>query len=162
MIRVALFTLLCALTGPALALTCLPPDVARTYQQAAEAEEAYIVVHARLEFDADALPRTDWQDQAASPPHTLIPARMTGHALTKTGFDLRFDRAITLDAQCFGPWCAGAIPGTSYLAFLQRTQDGYLLALDPCGGMGFADPTPETLRRVETCYSGGRCDPQSP
>lgn len=162
MIRVALFTLLCTLTAPALALTCLPPDVARTYQQAAEADGAYIVVHARLEFDADALPRTDWQDQAASPPHTMIPARMTGQALTKTGFDLPFDRAITLDAQCFGPWCAGASPGKSYLAFLQRTQDGYLLALDPCGGMGFADPTPETLRRVETCYSGGRCDPQSP
>jgi len=161
-IRAVLVSLLCALTGPALALSCLPPDAARTYQQAAEAEEAYIVVHARLEFDAAALPRTDWQDQAASPPHTLIPARMTGQALTKTGFDLPFDRPITLDAQCFGPWCAGATPGTSYLAFLKRTEDGYLLALDPCGGMGFADPTPENLRRVETCYSGGICAPQTP
>lgn len=153
--------LLCALTGPALALSCLPPDVARTYQQAAAAEEAYFVVHARLEFDADALPRTDWRDQAATPPHTLISARMTGYALSKTGFDLLFDQPVTLDARCFGPWCAGAAPGTSYLAFLQRKDDGYLLALDPCGGMGFADPSPETLRRVATCHSGGSCDPQS-
>ena len=161
MIRVALLSLLCALTGPALALSCLPPDVARTYQQAAEAEEAYIVVHARLEFNADALPRTDWQDQAASPPHTLIPARMTGQALTKTGFDLPFDRAITLDAQCFGPWCAGATPGTAYLAFLERRADGYLLALDPCGGMGFADPDADALLRVQTCFNGGPCQAQS-
>lgn len=162
MIRVALFGLFCALTGPSFALSCLPPDIARTYQQAAAAEEAYIIVHARLHFDAEALPRTDWQDQAATPPHTFIPARMTGQALTKTGFDLPFDRSITLDAQCFGPWCAGGSPGTSYLAFLQRTEGGYLLALDPCGGMGFADPTPKTLRRVEACYSDGSCEPQIP
>ncbi|WP_254892423.1 hypothetical protein [Roseovarius sp. A-2] len=154
--------MICALTGPAFALSCLPPEVTRTYQQATEAEAAYIAVHARLEFDPDALPRTDWQDQAATPPHTLIPARMTGQALTKTGFNLPFDRRITLDAQCLGPWCAGASPGASYLAFLKRTETGYLLALDPCGGMGFVDPTPETLRRVETCYSGGICAPQSP
>jgi len=160
-IRAVLFSLLCALTGPALALSCLPPDITRTYQQAAAAEAAYIVVHARLEFDADALPRTDWQDQAASPPHTLIPARMTGQALTKTGFDLSFDRPITLDVQCLGPWCAGAAPGTTYLAFLEHTPDGYLLALDPCGGMGFAEPDAEALRQVSTCFNGGPCPAHS-
>jgi len=148
------------LSAPALALSCLPPDIARTYQQAAAADEAYLVVHARLYFDAAALPRTDWQDQAATPPQSLIPARMTGHALTKTGFDLPFDRAITLDAQCLGPWCAGATPGTSYLAFLQHSQGSYMLALDPCGGMGFADPDADTLRRVQTCFNGGPCPGQ--
>lgn len=143
--------------APAAALTCLPADAVRTYAQARDAEELYVIVHGRLDFDAAALPRTDWQNQQATPPHTLIPARLNGRALSVGGFDLGFDSAIVLDAQCLGPWCAGAVPGTDYLAFLERRDSGYVLAIDPCGGMGFPEPTAEMLEAVETCFRGGPC-----
>ena len=129
MIRAAVLALGCALGGPALALSCLPPDVAETYRRAAEAEETYIVVQGRLKFDPARLPSTDMIPQQ-KPAHTLIPARLTGQALTKGGFDQAFDRAITLDVQCFGSWCASA---------------------------GHPDPTPAMLDKALECLQGGPC-----
>ncbi|MGR3548887.1 MAG: hypothetical protein ACU0CB_18660 [Roseovarius sp.] len=156
MIRAAVLALGCALGGPALALSCLPPDVAETYRRAAEAEETYIVVQGRLTFDPARLPGTDMIPQQ-KPAHTLIPARLTGQALTKGGFDQAFDRAITLDVQCFGPWCASAVPGAEYLGFLERRDGGYVLTVDPCGGMSHPDPTPAMLDKALECLQGGPC-----
>jgi hypothetical protein len=161
LIRAALLALGCALAGPAVALSCLPHDVAETYRRAAEAEEAYIVVQGRLAFDPALLPSTDMMPQQ-KPPHTLIPARLTGQALTRGGFDQAFDRAITLDVQCFGPWCASAVPGTEYLGFLERRDGGYVLAVDPCGGMGHPNPTPAMRDKVLRCLQGGPCTPTRP
>ncbi|SLN47970.1 hypothetical protein ROG8370_02095 [Roseovarius gaetbuli] len=141
MIRAALAGALCLTAGPGLALSCTPPDVAKTYARAAKA---------------------DWQNQQAMPPHTPIAARITGQALSPTRFDHPFERDITLDVQCFGPWCAGAVPETDYLGFLEQRETGYVLALDPCGGMGFTNPTPEMLGRVKTCFQGGPCAPVTP
>ena len=75
MIRVAVLALGLALGGPALALSCLPPDVAETYRRAAEAEEAYIVVQGRLEFDPARLPSTDMIPQQ-KPAHRLCRGRI--------------------------------------------------------------------------------------
>ena len=85
------------------------------------------------------------------------PPRLTGQALTKGGFDQAFDRAITLDVQCFGSWCASAVPGTEYLGFLERRDGGYVLTVDPCGGMGHPDPTPAMLDKALECLQGGPC-----
>lgn len=144
---------------PAVALTCLPPDVVRAYHYAAEAEGAYIVVHGRLVFDEKRLPQVDWDRQQDTPPDTLIPARLTGHALSLEGFKTRFSRRITINAQCFGPWCAGAVSGAESLTLLERTESGYVLRLDPCGGMGFAEPSQGNLEQVVQCLRGKACEP---
>lgn len=156
MIRALLFVIFAASCGPALALSCLPPDVVQSYIRAAGASEPYIVVHGQLRFDAARLPSTDMVTQR-KPPHTLIPARLTGQALTHSGFDQPFDRNISLDVQCFGPWCAAAVPGIEYLGFLERRDEGYVLTVDPCGGMAHPEPTPAMLKKVLTCRQVGSC-----
>jgi hypothetical protein len=156
-----LLALGCTLSGPALALSCMPPDVVQSYIRAAEAVEPYIVVHGQLMFDEARLPSTDMVPQT-KPPHTLVPARLTGQALTHTGFDQLFNRDVTLDVQCFGPWCAAAVPGIEYLGFLERRDGGYVLAIDPCGGMAHPEPRPEVLEKVLTCLQGGPCTPTRP
>ena len=150
-------TLAMAPAGPALALSCVPHDVADVYTQAAEAEEAYIVVHGRLHFDGSRLPETDLSNQQAIPPETRIPARITGKALSRNGFDMAFDRRIMLNVQCFGPWCAGAVPDTECLAFLRKTASGYRLSVTPCGGFGFAKPSAAMLDTVIGCFRGAPC-----
>jgi len=159
LIRALGISLLIALSGPAFALSCMRPDVARTYQEAADAEEAYIVVHGRLDFDESRLPKTDMANQQATPPDTLIPARIDGKAMSFDGFTIPFTREITLNAQCFGPWCTGAASGTDYLAFLKKGADGYLLSLTPCGGFGFANPSDAALEKVHSCFRGDDCTP---
>jgi hypothetical protein len=153
--------LLAASAGPVLALSCLPQDIARTYAEAAQADETYIVVRGVLIFDETALPVPDMSRQHKIPPNTEIPARLTGQALTPEGFTLPFDRAITLNVQCFGPWCAGATSGIAYLGFLEQRDEGYSLTVTPCGGFGFPNPSDRTLERVQTCIRGGPCTPDS-
>ena len=160
MIRPLLFSaLLSVLAGPVLALSCVPHDLARSFAEAAEAEEVYIIVHGTLTFDASLLPKVDYDRQDETPPDTLIPARLAGKFLSLQGFDTPFDQPITLNAQCFGPWCAGAATDTPYLGFLQQTPTGYLLAVTPCGGFGFANPTPEMLEKATQCIRGETCEP---
>ena len=158
--RLALALALGLMAGPALALSCLPPDVARTYQQADEAEAAYVVVLGRLSFDESKLPVVDMARQQDTPPVTLIPARISGKALSRSGFVTEFDQEITLNARCFGPWCAGASSGTEYLAFLERTDGGYVLSLDPCGGFGFPQPQAEMVAQAVACFRGESCEPR--
>lgn len=156
MIRLLVFGLLAfGTSSPAVALSCLRPDVAKTYTQAAQAEEKYVVVHGDLSFDAARLPRAEGNE---SPELTRIPARLKGHALSKSGFDHAFDREITLEVACFGPWCGGAAPNHPYLAFVMYDDNaGYTLSIDPCGGMVFPDPTAEILDKVQRCNRGGTC-----
>ena len=149
--------LMAAVASPALALSCVRPDVAATYLRAAEAEETYIVVHGTLQFNQRKLPKAKGNE---SPPTTRIPARMTGKALTKSGFDHEFERNITLEVQCFGPWCGGAGSGETYLAFLQRTGSGYVMVADPCASLSFQNPDPDKLSTVQQCFNGGPCKPR--
>lgn len=160
--RIVLAVLIAGIAAPASALSCLRPDLARTYRQAAEAEETFVVIHGRLDFDESRLPEVDMTRQNDTPPDTLIPARLSGKSLSRKGFERPFERRIMLNAQCFGPWCATPVPGTDYLAFLERTDRGYVLRLDPCGGMGFAEPTPDMLEKVTACFRGGACEPEEP
>jgi hypothetical protein len=168
---------LCGATlAPALALSCLPHDAARVYARAAGSEDTYIVVHGTLTFDESRLPKTDWHNQHKTPPNTLIPARLEGKALTPEGFVAPFNRPITFNVQCLGPWCASAESDTDYLAFLRRTDgqpgngtsghsdfaDRYQLDVNACGGMGFANPSGHTLETVVACFRGGPCKPHRP
>ncbi|WP_323765922.1 hypothetical protein [Marinovum sp.] len=142
------------------ALTCLPPDVAATYREAAESTDRYTVVVGALTFDETQLPVTDMANQQNTPPETRIAARLTGEALTRAGFTFPYDREITLNAQCFGPWCAGAVSGAEYLAFVNLDRAVPEVAITPCGGFAFGQPTEAMRQRVIACFNGGDCVPE--
>ena len=146
------------LAGQAMALSCLRPDVARTYAEAAEAEAAYVVVHGELDFDPGDMPPAEVTEPA--PESRELRATLHGKGLTEGGFDTPFTRPITLEAQCLGPWCAQAEPGVEVLAFVETTGDGYRLTITPCGGMAFQEPSEADIDRVVACYQGKACAPE--
>ena len=158
MIRFIAFTLAALAPLPAMALTCLPHSVEATYQRANKAEESYVVVQGRLTFDAKALP--DNGNGTQSPPKlTRVPAKISGMALSKGGFDVPFEQPLTLEVACYGPWCGSAEEG-DVLAFVERTpQDGYVLESNPCGGDLFTAPKPAMIDQVQSCFTGGACTP---
>lgn len=121
------------------------------------APEGYVAVSGVLTFDPSDLPKTDWDHQDQTPPLTRVSAQMKGKSLTKSGFTGAFDRRISMEVACFGPWCAGATSDKPMLAFLKQTSRGYSLSLTPCGGHAFADPSPKDLRKVHNCYLKGTC-----
>lgn len=161
--RAAVWTavLAASLAGPALALSCLRPDLPRTYQKLDAAEETYVVVHGRLTFDETRLPRPDMTGQAEPPPGARIPARLAGKALSPAGFVTPYDRAVTLDLRCFGPWCPIGESGMDVLVFVERGSTGDVVTLDPCYAHVFVAPNAQMLNQAVTCMRGGPCQPRA-
>ncbi|PVA10417.1 hypothetical protein DC366_09300 [Pelagivirga sediminicola] len=145
------------LTGPTAALSCLPHDVAATFQRIEKSEDIYMAVHGTLDFDAGLLPQTDWADQRATPPETRIPARLVGRGLGKDGFTHPVDIPVTLRVLCLGPWCASPPAGADVMAFVQKDANDHVVSVDACGGDAFFQPSPETLSRVQDCFEGRAC-----
>jgi len=163
-VKVPCFAAVLALVAsPALSLSCLPSDAAATYLRAAEAEESYIVVHGQLRFDESKL--AEWvgittEGRVQQGDRSLeIPARLRGKSLSRTGFDARFDREISLKIACWGPWCGGVGSGDTYLAFLQKHDDGYTLVADPCSSWLVFPPHKAQMETLTQCIQVRSCKP---
>lgn len=148
--------LLLALPQPAEALSCLRPDIARSYQQADRSKDRYIMVLGTLAFDPALLPETG----AGNTAPTTIPARLNGQPITPNGFGKPFQRPVTLEISCAGSWCGSVPAGTEMLMFLRQTAAGYTLDVGPCPGSAFVQPSEETLATARRCLSGGPCQPR--
>ncbi|MEL7012582.1 MAG: hypothetical protein AAFO72_04805 [Pseudomonadota bacterium] len=144
------------LAGPALALSCLPSDVAYSFSQADAAGEDYIVVHGTLEFDPPDAAGSDALQTA--PDTTRLRARLNGKALDRSGFETTFSQDVTLDLICVASWCGYAESGKSYLAFLKRDGSDYVLTIDPCYAWLFPSPNEAQLQQVVSCMRGN-CRP---
>lgn len=135
----------------------MPYGIDHAIHDVANAPEGYVAAHGILQFDASKLPKVDWNKQQDTPPLTRIRARLKGHALTKQGFTHKMNAPVTLEVSCYGPWCAAPPSGKHALVFLQKTDAGYVLETNPCGGLIFFDPTDEALKKVQRCYLEGHC-----
>jgi hypothetical protein len=163
MIRAAIPLLIgVALGSPAAALSCLPHDLATTFERVNSASETYFALHGMLEFDASLLPEIDMNNQHATPPETRIPARISGEALGRIGFTRPFDGPVTLIVQCAGPWCAQPPAGGDVLAFVRQDAEGFTLTAGPCGGDAFFSPPADMLDKAHRCFTGGECTPELP
>ncbi len=147
--------------GPLAALSCLPVDVATSYQWADEAEEGYIVLIGAFSFDARgrAVPRpSDINDPTPLP---AVAASFEGRALAEDGFTRPYSGTVTLTPVCWGPWCGGyPAPGPA-LAFVEVREGALTLELGPCGGAHFAGPLPGAAERVEACHRGAGCEAET-
>ncbi|MEL6609533.1 MAG: hypothetical protein AAFO93_11550 [Pseudomonadota bacterium] len=152
-------TIFLVLAGQAQALSCMQPSIAGSYAQAAQAEESYVIWLGTFTFDQATLPKRAVEN--TNPPDTLIPARFTGHAFNGRAFEAPIDRALTINAQCFGPWCSFMESGTFGMAFVELTDAGPVLSLSPCGGAFFQEPTTVQIEQVAICHEGGFCSPST-
>ena len=149
----------CVAASQSAALSCMRPDVAQSFRMAAASEDVYIVLLGQFNFAP--LPSTQTDDINA-PREVSGPATFTGQYLGAEGFQDAPMFDMTIAVTCAGPWCGGIAPSDdSYLAFVQQTADGYVLAVDPCGTSAFANPTPEQIATVESCMNGDPCEPSN-
>ena len=117
--RRALTCLAIILAQPALALSCLPADIARDFNRAAQSDDSYIVVRGDLFFDETELPGHMDLDATAQREGREIAGWLKGKSLTRDGFTKTFERDVVLRVSCIGPWCGGAAKGP-YLTFLRQ------------------------------------------
>jgi hypothetical protein len=133
----------------AMALSCVRPTVERSFAQAQASDDYYAVVRGRLTFDESKIPKTQLNSNDAP-----------GSSLSQAGFKTPFDRKITIELRCFGPWCGSAVSGSEYLGFMKNTASGYALSIDPCQSQVFPEPTPQMLDAVTDCLNGAACSPK--
>ena len=85
-----------------------------------------------------------------------VPARFDGFALGLAGFTRPLQTTVTLQPSCLGPRCGSMGQGV-WLVFAQRTEDGYRVAVDPCGGWAFQNPSEAVLDALAGCLRGEAC-----
>jgi hypothetical protein len=143
---------------PVHALSCLPPDVVRSYKEVDATPERWGAVVGRLDFDESRLPKPTWDSDPNVPPETRLRAQLVGHSLGPDGWTHPFQGNVTLVVQCWGPWCATPQSGQRVLVFLQRVARGHLAFADPCGTRFFPRPRRADLDRLQDCFRGGPCE----
>ena len=153
MIRFACLTALTAIMAhPVAALSCLVPDVARSTQEAIDADARYRIVSGTFTFDArippfDGTPLPDGQT-------VRVPARFGGAVLTDQGFTQRLTSDVTLNVDCMMQSCGSLAQGTETLAFLRMDGDALTLDLGPCPQWVFPAPTAAQKQTVVDCVAG--------
>lgn len=144
------------LSSPALALSCLRPDMVRSWQE--RVGEA-VVLLGTFAFDTSAFERSGIMG-LQMPSDIDVPARFRGRTFPG-------DTAVTLDvvlrSVCYANWC-GALASGEVLVFAEMTDTGLRVPLDPCGSAAFPDPSEADLARLSDCIGGRGCslrDPES-
>ncbi len=133
------------------ALSCVRPDPVRTYQQLAADPASYYVIYGTLEFDASQMPKGVVNKERNPAP---IAAQFRGLGLTRAGFTSRFERGVTLQPVCIGPWCGNEVPGIKSLFFAKVDGDDVIITSDPCGGTTYPEPSDRTLDAMTACING--------
>lgn len=155
MIRLA--AALCLLSGPAAALSCLPPDAVRLYAEAAESDELFTVVIGRLMPETPiAVPEIPQDGAMPETKEAITRVRMSGHWLNARDFSSPFDREIDVRVTCLSIWCGNPVTDREILAALRLTGDGPVLEVGPCGGnaMPLDQADIDALLR---CHRSGEC-----
>lgn len=159
MIRAAALAL--CLAQPAWSLSCLPYGVTDAFLAAAKAQTDYVLVRGTLRYDPADWPSGKGSYNENAPAFSALPGRITGVSIGKQGRRVVFERDVTLEVQCFGPWCPGPSSG-DVLAFVRREGTRHAIATDPCGGFLFGRPTERQMRAVLDCLDGRACTPVAP
>ncbi|TDL79374.1 hypothetical protein E2L08_10125 [Palleronia sediminis] len=153
MIRLAATAaLLTGIAGPALSLSCLAPDVARSFKTAAGSDETYAIVLGAFAFDAATPPFDGTALDEAS-----IPAQFEGELLAEDGFTRAISGPITLQVSCETGICGTIASGERVLAFVRESTAGPVVELGPCPQWVFPTPESRQIARVIDCATGGPC-----
>lgn len=138
----------------AVALSCMAPEVGVSFEMADGSSDVFAVLHGTFQYDPNAL--SDAGD-LMNPVTIEMMSRFSGDILGPTGFTPTQDADIQITLSCAGPWCA-QLPANAdsveMLAFVQLTETGPHLTIDPCYGWAFFDPTQNDIDTAERCMSG--------
>ncbi|MGI3169350.1 hypothetical protein ACRARG_09375 [Pseudooceanicola sp. C21-150M6] len=155
-LRIAALALMTgASAGPSLALSCMRPDVATSYQLAQKEAADYVIVEGHLSHDITGVPR----NRPKGAPPVTFPARIEGRALTSGGFTAPFSGPVTVTLTCQSIWCAPAPPQEAeVIVFLRKASGGaFVLEAQPCRRNIFVDPPAGSAARILACHQGRDC-----
>ncbi len=152
MIRILAFLIL-SLPGPALALSCIVPNLTSTYKELRDVPEAYVIVYGKFAGIPVRLSQTGDVE--------ILRYQFSGNAMTRNGIGPAFDHPVVVTRSKPRPEFAdpGGSIGTNIpvLTFLQKSDEKYLANVSVCSFRQFYNPTKQDLQTIAGCLNGQRC-----
>lgn len=147
-----LFRIICAvslLAGPAFGLSCIPPNFAERFNEAAAAEEMYSLVYGVFE---PMVPEGDLADAEAAP------YIFDGKQLGREGFGQTQAREVVVERTCAGSFCGPFPPsGVPMMALLEHRGTAQVLTADPCGNNVKLEPSFGQVGAIRACMTSLEC-----
>ncbi len=140
-----------AMASQAIALSCLRPNIGRTFNTIATSESIYLMGQGTLTA-TEKIP--DYKQGV----ERQIRANFTGVFYGVTGTSTKRTISVTVDAICFASWC-GNFPKTNKktVVFLKQSPNGLRLESNPCEGHFKVSPTSKDMRILQECLKNGMC-----
>ena len=152
--RVLLICLAIVTAGPVSALSCMRPDAVRLFERARDSKDSFYIVTGRVDLvETPSIPKPG----AKTPERTR--AKITGQALSSSGFNAPFEREVMVEATCLASWCGSpeGLSGALIMA-IKIEFETLTLRVGPCGGDQVTwDQLSED--RLLTCHLDGVCEP---
>lgn len=140
--RLALAAALALFAAPVAALSCLRPEIARSYDWADDRPEPFVLALGSL---VRAGPDTPDGPAGGNPQGRVsysFPARFEGRLATANGFTVERALDVTVEVQCQSAWCGGpSLSDHGLYFFRQDGADAHALEAGLCGGFFFGNPT---------------------
>ena len=152
------FALLCTgLAAPAWSLSCIRPDIVRTFEEARDSKAGFWIVRGRILADGPiAMPQPDAGGRYKDNSSASTPVRFKGAGLRPNGEFASFEMDITLTVSCFAHWCGSPPLDTEVFAAIEVKDSGPELQVNACSGrvMPYSE---DDEKRLLQCLSDGIC-----
>jgi hypothetical protein len=150
----AISAVVATIATQASALSCLPVHHVTSFEQAANSELSYFILHGTFTFEPKPFPTIEERNAPDYQPAILV-SEFEGKVLTQEGFVDYPPFQVALKPTCLGPWCGNMATGVETLAFAARLDTGGLMVEPaPCGGQAFQEVTEDMIRDIEACAAG--------
>lgn len=140
--------------SPVFALSCIQPDAARMFTQAAESDKSFVILHGTFDFAARPEVTTD------NPRAENYLTKFKGLLLTGNGFTDSVEAPVTVNTTCVASWCGKMSPDKPYLAFVEQVGRQLTLNVGPCPDSALQKPTDAMLKQIVACAKGDDCTPE--
>jgi len=138
------------LAGPAAALSCMAPDIVRSYEYAADQDEIYFLFKGNISLVEDQEMPTGRTDLRSSAPAEVslepVYGSFVGEIFNEGAF-VPYEATMEVQVECVASWCGSYPDEDEALYFVSAAESNlwFNLGMSPCGGTRFPVEEADTL-----------------
>ncbi len=139
------------LATQAQSLSCIRPNLARSFNWYQESEDRYRMAVGSV---------SNLQSPGKYIPGQMraIRADFTGRLFGLSGLGPVTTTRIILTSTCIASWCGNfPKPNVNSVVFLKSRKTGPVLEIPPCPGGYFPNPSHQTIELLQACLRYGKC-----
>lgn len=146
------------IANSAQALSCVRPNLARSFNNAADSTDIYHVGYGTLTATQEIVdPNQNIKNVNRKKPYSVT-AEFSGGFLGRAGFGKDKTVPVRVDVQCLSAWCGGfPVTDEKLLIFVKKTPEGLTASSGPCGGNMQSGVSKRDLNILKSCMRNGKC-----